>query len=125
MPYMLSNNKLHVYLFSAIISILVILSQSACHIYRMDIKQGTEIEQSKLDQLKPRMTKQQVQKILGTTTLEPTSSNRLDYYYSINPNQDGITKQQHLILFFDNNNQLNHYAGDFIIDGLTTTVKKK
>lgn len=121
---MLSKNKLHVYLFSTVIFMLTSLSFSGCHVYKMDVRQGNEIEQAKLDQLKPRLTKNQVKQILGTPALEPTHINRFDYFYSINPNQDGITKQQHLILFFDNNGQLNHYDGDFIIKGLTTTVKK-
>lgn len=84
----------------------------------MDIRQGNEIDQNKLDQLKPKLTKQQVEQILGTSTLEPINSNRSDYYYSISPNQDGITKQQHIILFFDNNGELSHYQGDFDLKNL-------
>jgi len=120
----LSKNKLHVYLFSIMIFLMTSLSQSACHIYRMDVRQGNELEQSKLDQLKPRLTKKQVQQILGTTTLEPINSNRLDYYYSISPNQDGITKQQHIILVFDNNGELNHYIGDFVLKNLPVVKKQ-
>jgi len=92
----LSKNKLHVYLFSIMIFLMTSLSQSACHIYR----------------------------ILGTTTLEPINSNRLDYYYSISPNQDGITKQQHIILVFDNNGELNHYIGDFVLKNLPVVKKQ-
>lgn len=97
-------------------------SQSGCHIHRIDIRQGNEMEQVKLDQLKPRLTKKEVQQILGTTTLDPININRLDYYYSFNPNQDGVTQQQHITLYFDNNGELNHYEGDLLLKNLPTTT---
>ena len=122
---MLSKNKLYVHSFSIIICLVALFSQSACHIHRIDVRQGNEIEQDKLEQLKPRLTKKEVQQILGTTTLDPININRLDYYYSTNPNQDGITKQQHIILYFDNNGELNHYEGDFVLKNLPTTTKNK
>ncbi len=112
---MLSNNKYHkLYVYILFIGSLIIasLSQSACHIYRFDVRQGNEIEQKKLDQLRPRQSKEEVQKILGTVTLDPINPDRLDYYYSLNPNKDGITKQQHIILFFDKQGNLNHYISD-------------
>jgi len=110
---MLFNNKLQAqvyYIFSILVIIIGCLSQTGCHIYRLSIKQGNELDQDKLDQLRPRQSKQEVQKILGTTTLDPINPNRLDYFYSLRPNGDQITKQQHLILFFDKQGNLNHYS---------------
>ena len=112
---MLSNNKLQVqarYIFSIIVIIISFLSQVGCSIYKLSIKQGNELDPNKLDQLRPRQSKQEVQKILGTATLDPINPNRLDYFYSLRPNGDKITKQQHLILFFDKQGNLNHYIND-------------
>ena len=111
---MLSNNKLYVHniYYGFFILIISCLCQSGCHIYKLPIKQGNELEQKKLDQLRPRQSKQEVQRILGTASLDPITPNRLDYYFSLRPNGDNITKQQHLILIFDKQGNLNHYISD-------------
>lgn len=104
---MLFNNKL---LF--IVIILNCLFQTGCHIYRLDIRQGNEIEQTKLDQLKANLSKEEVQKIIGTANLDSGNPNRLDYYFYLSPNGDKVTKQQHITFFFDNRGKLNHYTSD-------------
>jgi outer membrane protein assembly factor BamE len=121
MPSILSKNKLYVHLFYAIYCLIVCISLSACHIYRNDLRQGTYLKSEQLSQLKPGLTKKQVQKILGTSSLEPIAPNRMDYYYSFSPNQDGITEQQHIILYFNNNDELNHYEGNVNLKNLPTT----
>lgn len=105
---MLYNNKI---IFSIII-LFGCLSQSGCRVYRFDIRQGNEIDQTKLDLLKPRLSREEVQNILGTVTLDPINPNRLDYYFSFSPNGNEITKKQHLILFFDKQGHLNHYISN-------------
>ena len=112
---MLFNNKLQGRVHYIIFSIMIIIgcfSQVGCHIYRLSIRQGNELDQNKLDQLRPRQSKQEVQKILGTASLDQIIPNRLDYFFSFRPNGDKITKQQHLILLFDKQGNLNHYISD-------------
>lgn len=105
---MLYTNKL---IFS-IITLFFCLNLPGCSIYKLDIRQGNEIDLKKLDLLKPRQTKDEVQNILGAVTLDPINPNRLDYYFSFSPSGNEITKKQHLTLFFDKNGYLNHYVSD-------------
>lgn len=106
---MLPNNKIYFWRGIKLILVFTLLFQSGCHIYKLDVRQGNELEQTKLNLLKPRQSKQEVQKILGSAIVDPINSNRLDYYFSLRPNGDQITKKQHITLIFDKNDKLNHY----------------
>lgn len=101
---------------------LNIISLTGCSIYRMPIRQGVELEQLQLDKLKPGMSKQQVYDILGSTTLESANPYRLDYYFSNKINKPKQFISKHLILYFDKNQELTHYEGDFKLKYLPTTV---
>lgn len=105
---MLYTNKL---IFSIFI-LFFYLNLTGCSIYKLDIRQGNEIDPKKLDLLKPRQSTEEVQNILGPVSLDPIDPNRLDYYFSFSPNGNKVTKKQHLILFFDKKGQLNHYISD-------------
>lgn len=96
----------------SIIILFFYLNLTGCSIYKLDIRQGNEIDPKKLDLLKPRQTKDEVQNILGPVTLDPINPNRLDYYFSFSPSGNKITKKQHLILFFNKTGHLNHYISD-------------
>jgi outer membrane protein assembly factor BamE (lipoprotein component of BamABCDE complex) len=51
--------------------------------FRIDVNQGNVIEQSMLDQLRPGMSRRQVQFIMGTPMLaDPFHDDRWDYVYS-------------------------------------------
>lgn len=60
------------------------LSLSACGVvYKMDIRQGNLIDQDMVDQLKPGMTKRQVELVMGTPQLaSPFEQDRWDYLTS-------------------------------------------
>lgn len=76
------------------------LITSGCAIYRIDVQQGNVIEQEAVDQLKPGMSKKQVEFLLGTPTLvDPFHLDRWDYLYSYKPGR-GKREQTHISLYF-------------------------
>ena len=68
--------------------------------YSVPLRQGNYIDQALIDQLRPGMTRQQVQQLLGTPLVaDPFHQNRWDYYYSYR--QRGTApEQRHIALFF-------------------------
>ncbi len=73
-------------------------------VYRIDIQQGNLITQDMVNQLRPGMTKAQVQFILGAPLLtDPFHAQRCDYVYLYDPGTHGRRKttEQHLTLLFD------------------------
>lgn len=81
-------------------------------VYRIDIPQGNIITQEMVDQLRPGLTKQQVNFILGTPLVRDTfHQNRWDYVYSFQPG-GGRRVQERLSVFFENN-ELVRIEGDF------------
>ena len=80
--------------------------------YKIDIQQGTVITQAMVDQLRPGMTRNQVQYVMGTPLLEDTfNRDRWDYVYSMQPGGEQRTQQTLTILFEDDN--LASIQGDF------------
>lgn len=81
-------------------------------VYRLNIPQGNVITQEMVDQLRPGLTKRQVNFILGTPLIKDTfDQDRWDYIYSFQPG-GGERVQERLTLFFEND-QLTHFTGDF------------
>lgn len=81
-------------------------------VYRIDIPQGNIVTQEMVDQLRPGLTKQQVNFILGSPMIRDTfNQDRWDYLYSFQPG-GGERMQEVLSVFFENN-QLVRIAGDF------------
>ncbi len=71
-------------------------------VYKIDVQQGNIIEQDQLDQLRPGMSKKQVQFILGSPMLDNVfHKNRWDYLYINQPSGQDKTQQQ-FSLFFNN-----------------------
>ena len=68
--------------------------------YSVPIRQGNYLDQATVSQLRPGMTRQQVQRIMGTPLVaDPFHQNRWDYYYSYR--KDGkVIEQRHVALFF-------------------------
>jgi outer membrane protein assembly factor BamE len=68
--------------------------------YSVPIRQGNYLDQAMVGQLRPGMTRQQVQRIMGTPLVaDPFHQNRWDYYYSYR--KDGkLIEQRHVALFF-------------------------
>jgi outer membrane protein assembly factor BamE len=65
-------------------------------VHRIDIRQGTLIEQEQVDQLKTGMSRQQVAFLLGTPLItDPFHTDRWDYVYRFAPgNGDSVERQQ-------------------------------
>lgn len=72
-------------------------------VYRIDIQQGNVITQDMVNQLRPGMTRRQVQFILGAPLLmDPFHAQRWDYIYLYSPGSHGEsdTTEQRLTLTF-------------------------
>lgn len=81
-------------------------------VYSLDIQQGNIIDQSMIDQLRPKMTKRQVLYIMGSSMLvDVFHQERWDYLYSEQPG-GGPRKQKRISLFF-NGDELSRVQGDF------------
>lgn len=81
-------------------------------VYRLDIPQGNIITQDMVDQLRPGLTKRQVNFILGTPLIRDTfDQDRWDYVYSYQPG-GGERVQERLVVFFEDG-ALVSFGGDF------------
>lgn len=81
-------------------------------VYRIDIPQGNIITQEMVDQLRPGLTKRQVNFILGTPLIRDTfDQDRWDYVYSYQPG-GGDRVQERLVVFFEEG-ALVSFGGDF------------
>lgn len=103
--------------FTLIAGVIVsMLTLSGCFpsVYKIDIQQGNIITQDMINQLRPGMTKAQVNYLMGSPLiLDPFHANRWDYIYSIQPG-GGAIRQENVALSFDSNGQLAGLAGDFL-----------
>ncbi len=96
---------------TAILTVLLTLSLSAC-VYRPTIQQGNIIPNAALKQLRPGLSKQTVEDILGSPVLVNTFSNStLVYVYTIKPGY-GRTKQKLLKVYF-RGNRMTHYSKNY------------
>lgn len=92
-----------------------LLTLSGCFpsVYKIDIQQGNIITQDMVNQLRPGMSRAQVNYLMGTPLiLDPFHANRWDYIYSIQPG-GGTMHQENITLFFNEGNQLVSLSGDF------------
>ena len=87
------------------VGILLLVLMTGCKsltpsFYSPPVRQGNYIDQTMIDQLRPGMTKQQVQRILGTPLVaDPFHQNRWDYYYQYGKGSK-IVEQRRITLFF-------------------------
>lgn len=82
-------------------------------VYRIDVEQGNIMEQEKIDQLKPGMSRRQVRFILGTPLLEDSFNNdRWDYTY-VKRNGLDVISQSHLSVIFEGD-ALRDVRGDVV-----------
>ena len=96
---------------------IALLAGSGCSYfpgaYKIDIQQGNAISQEMIDQLRPGMTKRQVQYVMGTPLIKDTfNQSRWDYVYSLQPG--GESRQRESISLFFEDGLLSHFNGDFI-----------
>lgn len=85
--------------------LLLVLTAAGCEsllpsFYTVPVRQGNYIDPTMVAQLRPGMTRQQVQRIMGTPLVEdPFHQNRWDYYYQYG--QGGkISEQRRVTVFF-------------------------
>lgn len=89
--------------------IIFLISGTACgctrlvpSFYEIDIRQGNYFDQAMVDQLRPGMTKRQVQFLFGTPLLiDPFNPNRWDYVYRFREGGEGLQMSRHITLYFD------------------------
>ena len=97
-------------------------------VYRIDIQQGSIIQQEMLSRLKPGMDKNQVKFIMGTPSIiDPFHAQRWEYLYTYS--DGGRTRQQrHITLHFEDD-KLVYVDGDVVpgatrVDELATRKTK-
>jgi outer membrane protein assembly factor BamE len=84
-------------------------------IYRIDVQQGNIITQDMLEKLKPGMSKQQVNFVLGTPLLIDTFlPDRWHYIYSFKPGNE--RREQRTITVWFEEDKLSHISGDVKIN---------
>jgi len=83
-------------------------------IHKVDVQQGNIVTQEMIDKLQPKMTKSQVQFVLGTPLIRDTFNQaRWDYFYSrVRPNGKRTEKQ--VTIFFDSEGKLARITGDYV-----------
>ncbi|MGJ7902070.1 MULTISPECIES: outer membrane protein assembly factor BamE [Lysobacter] len=85
-------------------------------IYKQPIYQGNLLEKTAIDQLQTGMTKQQVQLLLGTPSIEdPFHQNRWDYTSTQRVDRLGHTDRKNLTLWFENDS-LTKWEGDYFAE---------
>jgi outer membrane protein assembly factor BamE len=82
-------------------------------VYKIPIEQGNVITQEMVDQLKPGMSREQVEYIMGSPLIKDTfNPSRWDYVYSIQRGKQ--PREQYRMSIFFENGQLSHFSGDFV-----------
>lgn len=82
-------------------------------VYKIRIEQGNVIKQEMVDQLKPGMSKEQVEFIMGSALLKDTfNSDRWDYIYTAQRGDVLNVKSRMTIYFKDD--KLSHFTGDYV-----------
>lgn len=70
-------------------------------VHRIDVQQGNVIDQDMLNQLRPGMTRRQVQFVLGSPMVADVfHQDRWDYIYRMQPGKGTVT-EEHVTLFFE------------------------
>lgn len=82
-------------------------------VYKLTIEQGNVITQEMVDQLKPGMSREQVEFVMGSPLIRDTfKSDRWDYLYRIKRG-DEPSELYRMSIFFEGDH-LSHFTGDFI-----------
>jgi outer membrane protein assembly factor BamE len=82
-------------------------------VYKITVEQGNIVTQEMIDQLKPGMTRSQVEYVLGSALIRDSFNNdRWDYVYTLKKGAQA-TEQKRLTVFFEAD-KLKTFTGDFI-----------
>jgi len=92
---------------------LALVTSGCGIIYKQPIYQGNLLEKTAVDQLQAGMSKQQVQVLIGTPSIEdPFHQNRWDYTSTQRVDRLGHTSRKNLTLWFEND-ALTKWEGDY------------
>ncbi len=81
-------------------------------VYKITVEQGNVVTQEMVDQLKPGMSRDQVEYIMGSPLIKDTfNPDRWDYVYNIKRGDDA--REQYRMTIYFKNDQLSHFTGDF------------
>ena len=95
-----------------VLSVLVV-GCSNFSLHRVDVYQGNYIEQQRLENLKPGMTKSEVQLLLGTPLVTDVYDPNTWYYVFFHSNsQGGVKEERKIRLHFDTNGSSQFIDGD-------------
>jgi outer membrane protein assembly factor BamE (lipoprotein component of BamABCDE complex) len=87
--------------FAFVLLLLSLLINAGCILYEQDIEQGNVLTPEMIQQIRPGMTRKQVQFILGTPLVaDAFHANRWDYYYSLKPGRKPVSKKQRITILF-------------------------
>lgn len=104
--------KMKYFLLLTMVSLLAV-GCSKFSLHRVDVYQGNYIEAQRLENLKPGMSKADVQLLLGTPLVRDVYDPTTWYYTFYHSNSEGDIKElQRLRLHFDQNGKYLYYDGD-------------
>jgi outer membrane protein assembly factor BamE len=79
----------------------LIMMTLSCSMHRVEVQQGNVITPDMVAQLKPGMTRQQVQFVMGTASImDPFHPDRWDYVYILKRGREQGDRQ-HVTVYFD------------------------
>lgn len=82
-------------------------------VYRLAIEQGNVVTQDMVDQLKPGMSREQVEFVMGSPLIrDPFNDDRWDYLYRIE-HGDKTVENYRMSIFFEAD-RLKSFTGDFL-----------
>lgn len=82
-------------------------------VYKINIEQGNVITQEMIDQLKPGMSMEQVEYVMGSPMIKDSfNGNRWDYVYNIK--RGDLPRKQHRVTIFFEYDSLKYFTGDFV-----------
>ena len=95
-------------------------------VYVLPVDQGNIVTQEMVDQLRPGMSKSQVEYILGSPVLRDSfKRNRWDYIYSFPPG-NGSREQRRITLYFDEAETLDYIDGNTqIVENIQLTEEQR
>jgi outer membrane protein assembly factor BamE len=96
-----------------LIVILALAGTGCNYIYKIDIQQGNVLDQKRVDELRPGMTKRQVTLVLGTPAVaSPFRHDRWDYIATYMHRGERISRKVLSLSFEDN--RLVRIEGDYL-----------
>jgi outer membrane protein assembly factor BamE len=104
-------------------SLLLAVGAACSPIYKLDIQQGNLFDKSRVDSLKPGMSKRQVMLVMGSPSIvSPFNQNRWDYVSTLRRG-NGRMERKDLVLYFEND-ALTRIEGDYFAENPQELIKE-